>query len=75
MPGLRIACLGITIGWLLPDKNAGSVQPVPSQTNYNESDREEEISEEALEGNFTRETAGRGNAAAHIAVYIVRRAG
>lgn len=43
-----LVILGITIGWLLPDKNAGSVQPVPSQTNYNESDREEEISEEAL---------------------------
>ena len=43
-----LVILGITIGWLLPDKNAGSVQAVPSQTNYNESDREEEISEAVL---------------------------
>ena len=27
-----LVMLGITIGWVLPDKNAGSVQPVPSQT-------------------------------------------
>ena len=43
-----VVVLGIIIGAVMPGENAGSAQPVPPQTNYEDQERETLISEEAL---------------------------